>query len=94
MSRTVRTGIFYAPPAFFIVMSICDLKRGEAAIVLSVAAEPALRERMKILGVYAGARVKLLKSSLLRRTFLLSTGTGRAALGRSVAAGVKVCKVQ
>ena len=72
-------------------MTVCDLKRGERALVLSVAADAPLRERLTILGVYAGARVRLLKVSLFRRTFLLATQSGRVALGSSVAAGVRVC---
>ncbi len=76
------------------MMTICDMKKGETALVLSVAADPALRERMKILGIYAGARIKLLKTSFFRKTFLLSTGTGRAAIGKSVAGGVNTCRVQ
>ncbi len=74
-------------------MTVCDLKRGERAVVLSVSAERALRERLNILGIYAGARIKLLRISFFHKTFLLSTVSGRAALGRSVAAGVKVCGV-
>lgn len=87
----MRTGIINAPPAFFILMNVCDLKRGECALVLSVSAEPAIRERLRVLGVYHGARVKLLKTSLFKKTFLLATGTGRAALGKSVASEVEVC---
>lgn len=90
----MRTGIFDAPPAFFIVMSICDLNRGEAALVLSVAGEGPLKKRLNILGVYAGARIFLLRVSLFKRTFLLSTGSGKVALGRSVAAGVRVCRAR
>lgn len=90
----MRTGIFSAPPAFFIMMNtLCDLKRGETALVLSVAADTALRERLKVLGVYAGARVKLLKTSAFRRTFLLATDSGKAALGRSIAEEIKVCRI-
>ena len=73
-------------------MTVCDLKRGEAALVLSVGEEGALRERLRVLGIYAGARVELLRTSR-RKTFLLLTACGKAALGRSVAEGVRVCKV-
>ena len=90
----MRTGIIIAPPAFFIMMKLCDLKRGESALVLLVEGEPALTERLRILGIHAGARVKVLKTSLFRRTFLVSTGTGKAALGKSVAAGVEVCPIR
>lgn len=89
----MRTGIFSAPPAFFIVMRLSDLKRGETALVLSVAADTALRERLKVLGIHAGARVKLLKTSVFRSTFLLATDSGKAALGRSVAEEIKICRL-
>lgn len=90
----MRTGIFGAPSAFFIVMNICDLKRGEAALVLSVEGDRPLRERLNVLGVYAGARIVLLKISLFGKTFLLSTASGKVALGRTVAVGVKVCRAR
>ena len=90
----MRTGIIIVPPAFFIMMKLCELKRGEGALVLSVNGDPALSERLRILGIHAGARVKVLRTSLFRKTFLVSTGTGKAALGRSVAAGVNVCPIR
>ncbi len=90
----MRTGIKIAPPAFFISMNICDMERGDVAVVLSVCAEKALRERLKVLGIYAGARIKLLKTSFFRKTFLLSSASGKVALGKSVASEVEICPVR
>ena len=71
-------------------MNLCDLKRGKSAVVLKVTHDEAVRERLRALGVYTGAKVRLLKVSLFKRTFLLQAGSSKVALGRDVAAGVRI----
>ncbi len=71
-------------------MNLCDLKRGKSAVVLKVTQDEAVRERLRALGIYTGAKIRLLKVSLFKRTFLLQAGSSKVALGREVAAGVRI----
>ncbi len=69
-------------------MNICDLKRGERAIVLKVELEEELKSRLAALRIYAGAKIVVLKMS--RKTCLVQAGNGRVAMERGVAQGVRV----
>ena len=73
-------------------MTICDMKKGMCAVVLKVEGAEAIRERLRFLGIYKGAKVTLIKTSLLKGVFLVQAGSARAALGKEVAAGVFVWK--
>ncbi len=75
-------------------MTVCDMKKGTRALVLKVEAAEAIRERLRFLGIYKGAKIVLLKISLLRSTYLVQAGSARAALGRDVAAGVYVWRTE
>ena len=74
-------------------MTVCDMKKGTRAVVLKVAGEEAVRERLRFLGIYKGAKIALLKVSLTKSTYLVQAGSSRAALGKDVAAGVFVWKL-
>ena len=74
-------------------MTVCDMKKGMKAVVLKVEGAEAVRERLRFLGIYKGAKVVLLKVSLMKSTYLVQAGSSRAALGRDVAAGVFVWKL-
>ncbi len=71
-------------------MNLCELKRGERAVVLKVELPPPIRERLCALRIYAGAKLVLLKTSLFRRTFVVQAGSSKVALRREIAAGVRV----
>ena len=71
-------------------MNLCELKRGDKAVVLKVELPMLLKERLRALRVYSGARVTVLKVSVRKGTFLIESGSGKIALGRDVAEGVRV----
>ena len=75
-------------------MTILDMKRGNTAVVLRVLHEENVRERLRALGIYTGAKVRLEKISFLKKTYLLTADGCRVALGREVAAGVRVWMTQ
>ncbi len=74
-------------------MTVCDMKKGMRAIVLKVEGAEAIRERLRFLGIYKGAKLVLLKVSFMKSTYLVQAGSSRAALGKDVAAGVYVWKL-
>ena len=71
-------------------MTICDLKRGARAVVLKVDADAPVRERLHSYGLFTGAKFTLLRVSMFKKTYLLQVGGTRVALGRDVAAGVRI----
>ena len=75
-------------------MNICDLKKGERAVVFHVNLPVAMRERLRFLGIYSGAKLVLLKVSLFKKTFLVQAGSAKVALGRDVAEEVRVCRTK
>ncbi len=74
-------------------MCICDLKRGERAVVLKVEQSAPVRERLRAFGIFTGAKLTLLKVSPLKKTYLVEAGSGKIAVGREIAAGVRVWRV-
>lgn len=80
------------PARIFYSMYISDMKRGEHAVVLKVERSDGVGERLRALGVYVGAKIVLLKTSVFRRTFLVQAGSGKVALGRELASEVRVWK--
>ena len=71
-------------------MTICDMKRGSRAVVLKVEQPVAVWERLRSYGIYTGTKITLLRVSMFKKTYLLQVGSTRVALGRSVAAGIRV----
>ncbi len=71
-------------------MTICDMKRGESAVVLKVELSRELRERMLSFRIHAGAKITMLKVSPFKKTYLLQAGSSRVALARDAALGVRV----
>ena len=71
-------------------MNISDLKKGMHAVVWKVEQPAPMRERLRFLGVYAGAKITVLKVSLFKRSYLVQAGSAKVALGREVAEGVRV----
>lgn len=74
-------------------MTVCDMKKGMRAIVLKVEQPEPIRERLRFLGIFKGAKIVLLKISLFKSTYLVQAGSSRAALGKEVAAGIFVWKL-
>lgn len=62
-------------------------------MVLKIEGLEALRSRLRALGIYTGAKVLLLKASRFKKCFLVQAGSGKIALGKEVAAGVRVWKI-
>ena len=71
-------------------MNICELKKGERAVVLKVEHPDPVRERLRYLGIYTGAKIVLLKASFFKKTYLVQAGGAKVALGREVALGIRV----
>ena len=74
-------------------MNICDLKRGDKAIVLKVEHGGELKERLISQRVYAGAKISVLKVSLFKHIYLIQAGNGKVAMEREVASGVHVWRI-
>lgn len=69
-------------------MELCDLPCGMSARVVEVRLGRDTARRLEVLGIYAGARVTLLKATPFRRTFLIGTAYSRVVLARAAARGV------
>ena len=74
-------------------MTLCDLKKQTKAIVLKVDCVQEIRERLASLGLYAGAKVLLLRISPLRHTYLVQAGPGMFAMRREGAEQVHVWQI-
>lgn len=74
-------------------MNICDMKKGEHAVVLKVETEGDLRDRLIALGIYNGAKLVLLKRSLFGHTYLVQAGSSRVAMEKEIASGVRVWRI-
>ncbi len=74
-------------------MTICDLRRGDHAVVIKVEHEGEERARLRYLNVYTGAKLALLKVSRRKKLFLVEARGARFALSRAVAQGVRVWKI-
>lgn len=81
------------PVRIFYGMDLTELKRGAHAVVLKVDLPASVRERLRALGIFTGAKICLLKISWLKKTFLVQAGESRVALGRQAAAAIRVWKV-
>ena len=73
-------------------MNLCDLKRGDKAVVLKVDLPILLKERLRALRISAGAKLTVLKVSVRKGTYLIESGSGEVALGRDVAEGIRIWK--
>lgn len=62
-------------------------------MVLKIECSEVLRSRLRALGIYTGAKILLLKASRFKKSFLVQAGSGKIALGKEVAAGVRVWKL-
>ena len=92
MFQAVRTGHNRSPVRIFYSMNICGMKAGERAQVLQVELTEEVVQRLRYLGVAAGADILLLKVSLFKKTYLLQAGSAKIAIGREVAEGITVCR--
>lgn len=76
--------------AFFIAyicpMETLDvLRAGERARIVKIDSAPEVRERLKMLNVFPGSEIRLLKTVFFRRTFLLEADGVRLGLRRDLA---------
>ena len=67
------------------------MKTGERKQVLKVELDAEVCERLRYLGVTAGAEITLLKVSFLKRTYLVQARSAKIAIGREVAEGILIC---
>lgn len=88
----MRTGHIERPVRIFYSMNVCDMKAGERAQVLQVKLEEPVRQRLRYLGIAAGAELALLKISLFKKTYFVQAQSAKLAIGREVAEGISVCK--
>lgn len=73
-------------------MNICDLKRGDRAVVLKVDLAPQVRARLMTFRICTGERILVYKVSPFKKTYVVGAGGTRLALGREIAEGVRVWK--
>lgn len=71
-------------------MNITDLVKGQKAIISNIKLSAKLCERLKMLNVYNGATVQLIKVAPFRSGYLLNAGSVRLAVGKSVALNIFV----
>ncbi|MCM1438154.1 MAG: ferrous iron transport protein A [Roseburia sp.] len=71
-------------------MSVFDLKKGESAVVKTVAVDGAAGERLASLGVKSGQKVTVVAYSLFRGSVLILIGYNRLAIRKSVAGRIEV----
>ena len=74
-------------------MTVCDLKRGQGAVVLKVELSEEMQTRLRYLNVYKGAKISLVKVSFRKKTYLLQAGTAKVALDSGTAAGIRVWRI-
>lgn len=73
-------------------MTVCDLKKGERAVVVRVETDEPLKERLRMLNVTGNRKITLLKTTPFGKTFLLGAGSAMVALRREVALAIKVTR--
>ena len=91
--QCMRTGHIESPVRIFYSMNVCNMKAGEHAQVLQVELEEPVRQRLRYLGIAAGAELVLLKISLFKKTYFVQAQSAKLAIGREVAEGISVCKI-
>lgn len=74
----------------FYCMNVCQLSRGETAVVIQVKLPSPVKERLRSLNICADMKITLLKASLLKKTFLLQAGSAQVAMRREVACQIEV----
>lgn len=74
--------------------TLYDLALGAHALVKDVRLNDGISARLKSLGVEKGAEITLLKISLFRRTFLLSTGETWVGLRKNIARNIIVADLE
>ena len=73
-------------------MKVSEMKAGESARVIAVAAEKKAAERLKMLNVYVGARITLVRRAPFGGGVMLEAGGVRLACGEKLAEGISVAK--
>ncbi len=71
-------------------MTVCDLKKGERAVVLRVDLSGDEQARLRFLNVYKGANLTLLKVSRFKKTWLIQARSAKFAVRREIAEGIRV----
>ena len=59
-------------------------------MVMKVELPMLLKDRLRSLGIYTGAKLTMLKVSRRKQLFLVQAGGGKVALDRELAAGIRV----
>jgi len=87
------TGDFWyknRPLRIVYIMTMNDLRRGERAVVLKVELPVLLKERLRSLGVFTGAKLTVLKVYGRKKIRLIQAGSAKVALDGETASGIKV----
>ena len=87
------TGDFWyknRPLRIVYIMTMNDLRRCERAVVLKVELPVLLKERLRSLGVFTGAKLTVLKVSGRKKIRLIQAGSAKVALDGETASGIKV----
>ncbi|MDE5897131.1 MAG: ferrous iron transport protein A [Clostridia bacterium] len=74
-------------------MTMQDLRRGERAVVLKVDLPVLLKERLRSLGVFTGAKLSVLKVSGKKNVRLIQVGSAKIVLDGETAAGIRIWKI-
>lgn len=73
-------------------MNLAEIKNGESAIVIRVDTEENIRQRLRMLNVYPGEKVKVVRRSLLKSSLLLEMDGIRLGLRRELAERIRVIR--
>jgi Fe2+ transport system protein FeoA len=76
------------------MMTLNCLKTGDKAEVVCVEGEKEVKERLRSLNVYSGARVRLLKIGFFGNSFLIEADGVRVGMRKKVAEGIFVRLVE
>lgn len=71
-------------------MNLAQVKKGESAVILRVDAEQSIRERLRMLNVAPGMRIKVIRYSFFKSSMLLESDGLRIGLRRELAEKISV----
>ena len=73
-------------------MNLAQIKKGESAVIIRVDAERGVRERLRMLNVFPGSEVRVVRHSLFRSSLMLEVGGIRLGLRRELAEHIGVLR--
>lgn len=70
-----------------------ELKAGECAVVVKIETDKDVRERLKMLNVFVGAKVRMVKTAFFKSTFLIEADGVRVGMRKNPAEKIFVVRL-